>query len=91
MVKYHSEEEKLAAKRRMSRESYSRYSARKKYQTPVDEDLSAIREFYKNCPDGCEVDHIIPISKGGAHSLSNLQYLTIKENRTKGAKLDWRP
>lgn len=90
-IKYHSDEERKNALRKMSRESYARYSARKKYQTPVDEDLSAIKQFYKDCPDGYEVDHIIPISKGGAHSLSNLQYLTSVENKKKSAKLDWRP
>lgn len=49
-----------------------------------------IGNFYKNCPDGYEVDHIIPISLGGKHKLSNLQYLTIEENRSKGAKLNWK-
>ena len=34
-----------------------------------------------------EVDHIIPISKNGMHTLSNLQYLTIRENRQKSNKL----
>lgn len=90
-TKYHSEEERKNALRKMSRESYARYAARKKYQTPIDEDLSAIKQFYKDCPDGYEVDHIIPISKGGAHSLTNLQYLTSIENKKKSAKLDWRP
>lgn len=91
MVKYKTDEERKFAMRRMSRESYARYSARKKFQTPVDEDLTAIKEFYKNCPEGYEVDHKIPISKGGAHSISNLQYLTITDNRKKGAKLNWCP
>ena len=63
----------------------------KKYQTPVDADLSAIKEFYKNCPKGFEVDHIIPISKGGPHSLSNLQYLSSIDNKKKSAKLNWCP
>jgi 5-methylcytosine-specific restriction endonuclease McrA len=49
-----------------------------------------ISEFYCNCPDGYEVDHIIPISKGGKHEISNLQYLTPLENRMKGSKLDWK-
>lgn len=36
-----------------------------------------------------EVDHIHPIVKGGKHHEKNLQVLTITENRSKGAKLDW--
>ena len=36
-----------------------------------------------------EVDHIIPISKGGLHHEDNLQYLTIAENRRKSDKLIW--
>lgn len=44
-----------------------------------------IVNFYRNCPPGYEVDHIIPIAKGGDHSIYNLQYLTKEENRTKHA------
>jgi 5-methylcytosine-specific restriction endonuclease McrA len=91
MIKYHTEEDRLNAKRMLGREAYARYAARKKFQTPIDEDLKAIKQFYLNCPEGYEVDHIIPISKGGPHSLSNLQYLTANENRRKNAKLNWRP
>lgn len=35
-----------------------------------------------------EVDHIIPISKGGKHHEDNLQILTRRENRHKAAKHD---
>ena len=35
-----------------------------------------------------EVDHIIPISKGGKHHEDNLQILTRSENRRKAAKHD---
>lgn len=64
-----------------------RYYQRLKDQTPPNADLKAIREFYDNCPPGYEVDHIIPISRGGLHTLSNLQYLTIRENRQKSNKM----
>jgi len=46
-----------------------------------------IKQIYENCPVGYEVDHIIPLSKGGLHHEENLQYLTIKENRSKGNKI----
>lgn len=90
-LKYNTEEERYHAKKMKQRETYARYSAKKKYQTPCDEDLSAIKLFYKGCPIGYEVDHRIPISKGGAHSISNLQYLTITDNRRKSDKLNWCP
>ena len=34
-----------------------------------------------------EVDHIIPVSKGGKHIIYNLQYLTKSENRRKSRKI----
>ena len=85
--KYKSKEEQTHANKMMHREAYARYAARKKYQTPIDEDLSKIKLFYQNCPVGYEVDHIIPISKGGPHSITNLQYLTNSENRKKWCKI----
>jgi 5-methylcytosine-specific restriction endonuclease McrA len=73
--------------RAINRETYKRYIARRKYQTPIGEDIKAIQQFYLNCPKGYEVDHIMPISKGGSHSLENLQYLTKEENRRKSNKI----
>lgn len=37
--------------------------------------------------DGWEVDHIIPLSKGGSNYPSNLQLLKTKCNRKKGNKI----
>ena len=61
--------------------------AKRKNQTPNDVDIKSLQQFYANCPIGYEVDHIIPISKGGLHTLENLQYLTVTENRRKGNKI----
>jgi transposase len=81
-----TKEEKQARKR----EAYARWRSRLINQTPLNEDRQALREFYKNCPKGYEVDHIMPLSKGGLHTLSNLQYLTSSDNRRKKDKINWK-
>lgn len=71
----------------------SKYKEKLKKATPKNqtkEEKKQIKEFYANTPKGYEVDHIQPISKGGLHELSNLQYLTIEENRKKGSKLPYK-
>jgi len=65
----------------------AKYRAKKKQQTPADADMEVIKQIYLDCPKGYEVDHIIPISKGGLHHQDNLQYLTISENRRKGNRM----
>ena len=82
-----SQEEKHKRYRARMNEAWARYMTRKKNQTPRDVDIKAIQDFYLNCPNGYEVDHIVPISKGGLHSLENLQYLTVSENRRKSNKI----
>jgi hypothetical protein len=73
-----------------SRAKSAKRRAVKLQQTPKWADLKAIEQFYKNCPNGYEVDHIIPL-KGknvrGLHILENLQYLLKTENRSKGNRI----
>jgi 5-methylcytosine-specific restriction endonuclease McrA len=85
--KYKTVEEADQVRKLRVREVSANYRAKIKDQTPIDADRKSIRNFYAGCPVGYEVDHIIPISKGGLHTLENLQYLTITENRKKSNKI----
>lgn len=70
---------------------YRRYHSRlreiaESRQTPKWADRAKIREIYVNRPDGCHVDHIIPLrgkKVSGLHVENNLQYLPIKDNMKK--------
>lgn len=53
------------------------------------EELKIIKNFYKFCPEGFHVDHIIPLSKGGKHCGENLQYLKAEDNLKKSNKLTY--
>ena len=55
------------------------------------EELQAIQKFYQDTPEGLHVDHVIPLSKGGRHHVSNLQYLKPEDNWKKHVSLDWKP
>lgn len=62
--------------------------------TPPDADKAKLIWFYEEAKrltlaTGVkhEVDHIIPVSKGGLHHQDNLQVLPWLENRAKGAKI----
>lgn len=87
---YHKDIDKAREKARVKKLKkpwYSRFnnywSARGK-DTRIESERDAMEEFYKNCPEGYEVDHIKPLSKGGTHTLDNVQYLTTLENKLKG-------
>jgi len=53
------------------------------------EDKALVKLIYSCCPVGYEVDHVIPVTKGGAHAPSNLQYLPSSENKRKSARVGY--
>lgn len=68
-----------------------RYRARKRNQMPADANKILILAFYEEaqrltCQTGVphEVDHRIPLVKGGLHHQNNLQVISRKMNREKG-------
>ena len=76
----------------LNRAKVAKYKAAKLQRIPVwisKDELNMIRFFYIKCPEGCDVDHIIPLqgkNVSGLHILSNLQYLTKEENGRKANK-----
>ena len=73
--------------RAFHRSSTVKCQAAKMNRIPKWADLKAIQQFYYNCPEGYEVDHIVPLNGenvSGLHVLSNLQYLTKVDNIKKG-------
>ena len=65
--------------------------AKRLKRVPAWSETKEIKEFYNNCPQGYEVDHIIPLQGkkvSGLHVIGNLQYLTIEENRLKSNRYE---
>jgi len=65
------------------------HQSKRRRRIPAWVDMDKIYEIYENCPEGYEVDHIIPLAGklvSGLHVPENLQYLTRKENAEKSNK-----
>lgn len=65
--------------------------AKKLKASPSWADLERIKDFYKACPEGYTVDHIIPLQGElvcGLHVENNLQYLTSSQNSSKRNKFE---
>ena len=65
--------------------------ASKLQRTPAWAEIRLMDDFYRKCPEGHHVDHIIPLRGrlvSGLHVLGNLQYLPATENLRKKNKFD---
>lgn len=65
--------------------------ARKRLATTETANKKLLKLIYQHVPEGYQVDHIIPITKGGLHHEDNLQYLPAIENMRKSNRLDYIP
>lgn len=81
--KYEKSEKGQTALKRRNAKRYQR--EKNAWQILTKEEKREIKEFYRNCPEGYEIDHIIPLIHGGSSRLDNLQYLKIAEHRLKHA------
>lgn len=64
-----------------------RTNAQRRTRVPQWSERKEILEFYRNCPIGYHVDHVISLqgkTVSGLHVLGNLQYLPAEENLAKG-------
>ena len=91
---YKNRNKKWVKENKDSRNKYLRFYSAKyraiKLQATLEGFDQEIKEIYKNCPEGYEVDHIMPlqgIEIRGLHVPWNLQYLTVRENRMKSNKI----
>lgn len=60
-------------------------------RTPRWADIKTISLIYSNCPEGYQVDHVVPlngINVCGLHVENNLQYLTVEDNLKKSNKFE---
>ncbi|GAG06311.1 unnamed protein product, partial [marine sediment metagenome] len=71
----------------LNRKNSAKRKAAKLQRTPSWGNEQKIKEIYLNCPSNHHVDHIIPLQGkyvSGLHVHTNLQYLTAKDNLSKG-------
>jgi hypothetical protein len=78
---------------------YAKANNKRHVAKKVTDHKELIKAIYAVCPVGYQVDHIVPLSKGGLHHPGNMRYLPALLNKKKqskikfdcgGADLDWR-
>lgn len=72
-------------------EKHLRYKHGKELRTPSWANKEKLLEWYKNCPEGYHVDHIVPlhgVNVSGLHVENNLQYLPAKDNLIKANRFN---
>lgn len=60
---------------------------RTKYRRDPYNNVLRYESYGKNSKMGWDIDHIVPLSRGGSNNIRNLQALQIAENRRKGNTL----
>lgn len=95
---YKNNKDSAALRASKSRKTPTAKAARKQYKSgrrramkAKPEYVSLMNAIYELCPAGWHVDHIVPLSRGGLHEPTNLQYLTAFDNCSKGTKTDYTP
>jgi len=84
--------------REVKRLGVARYNARKRSNLVIpytSDDIRKIKEFFDNCcaycgvslEKGCQIDHVVPISKGGADAIFNLVPACPRCNNSKNDRL----
>ncbi len=86
--------ERTAKWKRDNWEYYKAYLCSRKKRvrmaTPKWADKTTLISFYKSCPKGFHVDHVVPLNGknvSGLRVIENLQYLSKIENLKKGSKV----
>lgn len=100
---WHENKERLNAWQREycknNKDKFNSYNAKRRANISentkvlTQEEQTLITEYYSTCQflgtDKYHVDHIVPLHLGGLHHSSNLQILTVEDNLSKGAKLNY--